>query len=114
MTLNSTEPVTVIVADLPAAKSLQEQFPGAEVSGIITGIKEPERRRIGRPNAEIKKSRADIHRECKARKRRIAQMTRDAAAGMPVDLVQLAEIEAECRSDNAAMGQLKTLILREL
>lgn len=110
--MKSTEPVTVIVADLPAAKSLQEQFPGAEVSGIITGIKERDRRRVGRPAAEIKKSRADIQRESKARSRRIAQMTRDAAAGVPVDLAQVAEIEAGCRTDNKAMVQLKTLVLR--
>lgn len=107
---DSNEPVKVIVSDLAAAEFLQEQFPGSEVSGIITGIEEKPARRNGRPSKEIKKCRADINRDAKARQKRIRQLVCDQLNGKMIDKTELQQIEQKCRSDNKDLGQLKVLI----
>lgn len=107
---DATENVKVIVSDKSAALSLQELFVGSNVSSIITGIEEPAKRRIGRPSAKSKKSRADIEKQARAKKKRIRKMIAEANAGIQIDVSELNAIVSNCRSDNQDLPQLKLLI----
>lgn len=109
---NATDHVTVIVSDKSAALSLQELFPGAHVSSMIKGIKEPERRRVGRPKLSSTKPRAVTDRQNYARSRRIKQMILDVQAGKAIDTDEFARIEQKTRPDNKDFFQLKLLIKR--
>lgn len=107
---DATDPVKIIVSDLGVAKSLQENFPGSEVSSVITRVKEQPKRRIGRPPSASTKSRADTLSETRTRKRRIKQLISDFLAGSTPDTEEIKQIETKCRSDNRDLVQLKVLI----
>jgi len=106
---NATEPVTIIVCDKSAALSLQALFAGATVSSIITGINEPEKRRVGRPIAKSKKSRAEIEKQARNTKKQIRQMIAQIHDGIAIDPAEYNAIAIKCRSDNRDFAQLKLL-----
>ena len=107
----ATDPVKIIVSDLNAARSLQELFPGAVVSDIITNAIEQPRRPRGRPLAATKKSNNEIKRDQRATARLIHRVEMEIANGNEPDPVDLALIPLLTRSDNKARGTLKTLIV---
>ena len=110
----STAPVKIIVSDKCAAESLQELFPGSQLSKIITNAVEEPVKPNGRPIKLNKKSRADIKRENRDRDRLIQHLKMAVANGDPIDPVDICHIALKCRSDNKQIGGLKPLIRKSI